>query len=132
MTDTQKVDEEPLGTRIDQLFKLREERLAKAKEVEELKKIETNTVKAIMTTLEDSGMSKATGKLATFALKEMTVPKVVDFDKLSRYIIDTGYVHLLGRNVSAPAFRELVELEGEVPGVEPYTFSKHSLTRSSK
>lgn len=132
MNDTPKTNELSLGGQIDALYELREERLAKSREVDKLKKIEEDGVKAIMSTLEELDMEKATGKLATFSINETTVPKVVDFQRLSEYIIKTGYTHLLGRSVSAPAYRELVELEGDIPGVESYTFNKHSLTRSSK
>jgi hypothetical protein len=120
------------GQLIDFLFELRATRLDKAKEVDVLKKEETALVKELMTSLHDADENSVSGKLATFSIKEHTVPKVVDYNKLKEYIMETGFVHILGRTVSAPAAREIWDIDESIPGVEPLTLDKHSLTRSTK
>lgn len=132
MNATVKTDDVSLGKLIDNLYKLRAKRIEKQHEVDDLKKEEDENVKLIMMKMEESGLESVSGRTATFSTYETTVPKLVDYNALIGYIKDSGHIHLLGRRVSATAYRELYELEGGVPGVEPYTFSKHSLTRSKK
>lgn len=120
------------GQLIDFLYELRETRLEKSKEVDRLKAEETAIIKDLMTSLHEADENSVSGQLATFSIKEQTVPKVVDFNKLKEYIVNTGYVHLLGRTVSAPAAREIWDIGEQIPGVEPLTLDKHSLTRSSR
>jgi hypothetical protein len=129
MSNTQS---KPVGEQIDILLDIRTQRLAKAKEVEELKKNETKLTEQIMSSLQELGMTSGKGQLATFSYKPHTVPKLVDFNAIKAYIMETGNLQLFEKRISAPAFRELFELEGGVPGIETYTFDKPSLTRSKK
>lgn len=117
---------------IDELYEIRTQRLAKQKEVEELKTTETKMTEEIMSSLQGMDMISGKGKLATFSYKPFTVPKLVDFNQLKEYILSTGNLQLFERRISNLAFQELFQLEGGVPGVEPYTFDKPSLTRSKK
>jgi hypothetical protein len=125
-------DELPLGSKIDALYNLRAERLEKSKEVDRLKTIETELTNQILNSLQQSGMKKATGALATFSYTSTTVPKLIDYNSLKEYILTSGNIQLLERRISTPAFKELFELFGSIPGLEPYTFDKPSLTRSTK
>jgi hypothetical protein len=120
------------GKMIDELYETRKNRLAQQKTVDTYKAIETKLTKDIMALLHDQDTTSISGKLATFSITEKVVPKVVDYNKLKEYIVSTGYVHLLGRTVSAPAAREIWDIDEEIPGVEPLTLDKHSLTRSAK
>lgn len=129
MSDTQN---KSVGSMIDELYELRAKRLEKQKEVEELKTIETKMTEEIMGSLQSMDMISGKGKVATFSYKPFTVPKLVDFNALKEYILSTGNLQLFERRISNPAFQELFQLEGGVPGVEPYTFDKPSLTRSKK
>jgi hypothetical protein len=129
MKDTQS---KSVGTLIDELYELRSLRLEKQKEVDELKTTETKITEEIMGSLQALDMTSGKGKVATFSYKPFTVPKLVDFNALKEYILKTGNLQLFERRVSNPAWQELFQLEGSVPGIEPYTFDKPSLTRSKK
>jgi hypothetical protein len=124
--------EQSVGKMIDELYEIRTRRIAESKSIDAMKKTETSLTKEIMALLQDQDTTSTSGKLATFSITEKIVPKVVDYNKLKEYIVSTGYVHLLGRTVSAPAAREIWDIDEEIPGVEPLTLDKHSLTRSAK
>ena len=122
----------PVGRMIDELYELRTQRLEKDKEVAKLKALESVITEEIMGSLQALEQTGAKGKIATFSYKPHTVPKLVDFNVLKAYILETGNLQLFERRVSNPAWQELFQLEGNVPGIEPYTFDKPSLTRSKK
>lgn len=129
MNDTQN---KSVGSLIDLLYEIRTERLAKQKEVDALKSKEKKMTDEIMGSLQELDMTSGKGRIATFSYKAHTVPKLIDFNALKEYILSTGNLQLFERRISNPAFQELFQLEGGVPGVEPYTFDKPSLTRSKK
>lgn len=129
MSDTQS---RSLGTIIDERFFLRTQRLEKQKEVDELKKKEQEVEEEILAALKDAGLQRASGHIATASANSETVPTVTDWDEVYNYIQSKGYFHLLQRRVSAPAYRELLTIEGAVPGIDPTVITKLSITKASK
>ena len=114
-----------LGTEADRLLALRTKRIELSKEVDALKAQETELQNKIIEDLMGISLTSASGK-------SQTVPTVVDWSKLEDFIAETGYFHLFQRRVSGPAYIELLEKDGSVPGVEPTTLTKLSLARSTK
>jgi hypothetical protein len=121
-----------LGTEADRLLALRTKRIELSKEVDALKAQETELQNKIIEDLMGISLTSASGKSATVSLRSQTVPTVVDWSKLENFIAETGYFHLFQRRVSGPAYIELLEKDGSVPGVEPTTLTKLSLARSTK
>jgi hypothetical protein len=120
---------EPLGKLIDKLDLLREK---KREAAEKLKACETEydaLSQTLLERLQTEGMDKATGKKATISVSKTIVANIVDFDALAKYVKRTGFFHLFQRRISDPAFRELYESKGVVPGLEPFT--KVKLNHSS-
>lgn len=120
---------EPLGKLIDKLDLLREK---KREAAEKLKACETEydaLSQTLLERLQTEGMDKATGKKATISVSKTVVANIVDFDALAKYVKRTGFFHLFQRRISDPAFRELYESKGVVPGLEPFT--KVKLNHSS-
>lgn len=120
---------EPLGKLIDKLDALRD----KKREAAEAAKVADAAYEALSQTLlerlQTEGMDKATGKKATISVSKSVVANIVDFDALTKFVKRTGYFHLFQRRISDPAFRELLESKGVVPGLEPFT--KVKLNHSS-
>lgn len=58
--------------------------------------------------------------VATVGINEKVVPQAEDWDQVYRYIQETGNFFLLNRALNAAAYRELVESEGDVPGLKPF------------
>ena len=121
-----------LGTLIDQRFALRVTRMAKGKEVEELKREERGLDDQIMEKMRETDQLVAGGKTANVSLNPTTVSHVVDWDKVHEFIRESGHWHLMQKRISEPAYREMLTLEIQVPGVEPTTLTKLSLTKVSK
>ena len=53
----------------------------------------------------------------TISLKTEVVPTVEDWDALHQHITDTGRFELLQKRMSATAYRELLQLGMDLPGV---------------
>lgn len=139
-----------LGSLIDKLNNTREETRAlnvKVKESEARYKELEDQIKA---RLADEGMDKATGKLATVSISNVTVATVTDWDLVYALIKKKNAFHLLQRRVSDPAFRELYDQEYNklaskkgfdpeklddalvVPGFKPFTKVNLNLTTLKK
>lgn len=119
-----------VGSLIDKLDDLREK---KRKIDEQLKLVENdyNTLQqTLIERLQQEGMDKASGKKATVSLSSTIVANTTDWDALCKYVKRTGYFHLFQRRISDPAFRELLETKGKVPGLEAFT--KVKLNHRSK
>jgi hypothetical protein len=125
------MSEVQIGKLIDDHYRTRERRLTAEKAIEELKKIEAELAEMIMNALDDAGLSKATGGLATAAVVEGLVASVEDWDEFYKYIQRNKAYHLLERRVANDAYRE--ELDNRkginLPGVVPFIRRKISLTK---
>lgn len=100
-----------IGSLIDQLTKIRDKRRELAAKDDELK-AEYATIEAgLIAALKEQGMEKATGKLGTASLSNVTVATILDWDAAWKLI--PKYPHLVQRRISDPSFRELLELKGE-------------------
>ena len=120
----------PLGLQIDALFKIREE-LRANQEIE--KKIQARISEAelvLMETMEQQGVDKSTGKLATVSISETVTGNVTDWDAFWAYVYKNKFGHLLQRRISDVAIREIFETKRQVPGVEPFTKRKLNLRKT--
>lgn len=61
------------------------------------------------------------GARISVSISEQTVPTVTNWQAVYDYIERTGRFQLFERRMSSAAFREIIGLEGEVPGVQPFT-----------
>jgi len=71
--------------------------------------------------LDDQGMEKASVPEGTASINETVLPQVVDWDAFYAYILENDALFLLQRRPAAAAYRELLESDQTIPGVEPYT-----------
>lgn len=111
----------PLGTGIDKLDELREQKRVLETKVKEIEDTYNELAESLMARLDAEGADKATGKKATVSISKSLTGQVEDWDKFSAYVIKNKYLHLLQRRLSDPAIRELLETKGKVPGVTPFT-----------
>jgi len=121
-----------LGSLADKLLDLRTERLRLERQAKDLKGEESKLQANILEILAEQGLTKASGHSATVSVQAQTIGTVSDWSKFEKYVYDTKRFHLFQRRISNPAYIELLELEGSVPGVDPTTLTKLSLTRASK
>lgn len=119
-----------LGELIDNMWALREERVAADAVVDGIKAKIAAVEAQIDERMEAEGMTKATGTKATVSFTFTTIADVQGdggWTKLYAYIKKTGYWHLLHRRVTDAAYKELLEAGKKVPGVEPFTKKRINL-----
>ena len=91
--------------------------------------INKELVDKILERMASENMPKASGRRATVSRSETLVGQIEDWEALTKYISRTKNFQLFERRISAPAFRELFEMKGAVPGLTPFT--KVSLKHTS-
>ena len=113
-----------IGTKIDTLHNIREQKRALEKEIESLQEQAAMLESELIDQMDAEGVTKSTGKHASVNIGENVKPSVEDWDAFYRYINRTKSFHLLERRPSVTGCRELFELKGKIPGVVPFTQRK--------
>lgn len=121
-----------LGQAIDQLYEARAERLAKAKEVKDLQIKEATAKVQVLALLRESGLEKASGKLATAGITTEDIPFVKDWDAVFDYIKSNDRFDLVQRRIGVVAWRDLFKDNILVPGTEAAIDVDISLTKSKR
>ena len=121
-----------LGATIDKLYALREDRLDHERKVKKMKEEEQDVRNDILQALENSGLEKASGGLATCGIKRSTVPLVTDWDQFHNWIRENNRFDLLQKRIAVVAWREMMEDGKLIVGTEPVSDVDITLTRSSR
>lgn len=117
----------PLGSMIDNLWQLRED---KRKSEAATKLIEKDIEAAeteLLERLDKEGMDKATGKLGTISVGEALVGTIEDWDAFTAFVAKSKNFQLVQRRISDVAYRELLGMGKPVPGIKPFTKRKLNL-----
>ena len=121
------------GKIVDDLYKLRAQRLLLEKKVDELKAKETAHKKLLMIDLPALGLESASGKLATASLQANLVPQILDAAKdwplLYAYINKHHSYEMLHKRLSTEPFQERWAAGETVPGVACVKVISVSLTK---
>ena len=72
----------------------------------------------IIISLKDQGIDRVGNDACTVSIKQEIVPTVRDWDAVHQHVIATGQFELMQKRMSAVAFRELIQMGQDVPGVE--------------
>ena len=80
-----------------------------------------------MENMDKDGIDKMTGRKATVSISTSVVATVEDWDAFLAFVYRTKSGHLLQRRVSDPAWREMIEIKGKVPGTQPFTKKRLNL-----
>lgn len=121
-----------LGQEIDALYAKRAERLALDKQVKELKEQEVVLREALLHRLQDTGLQRASGGLATASIKSSVKPIVADWDKVYAYIKENDRFDLVHQRISSLAWADLLAAGTLVPGTESFTELDINLTKASR
>jgi len=73
----------------------------------------------LLNQLDEQGLSRTANDKASVSINQDTVPEVTDWDALYEHINNTKDYSLLQRRVSSTAYKELLKLGEEVPGLQP-------------
>jgi len=88
-------------------------------ELKGLREQENDIDLELLKKLDTEGLKKTANEVASVSIKEETVPDVHDWDALYEHIKQTGDFSLIQRRVSSTAYRELLKLGENVPGLQP-------------
>lgn len=118
-----------IGACADRLYKLREERYALNKKIDEIKEEEARITEHVINTLPKSEATGVAGKTARVAVKTKVVPQVHDWTAFYAFVKKTGAFDLMQKRLSDKAIAERWENKKAVPGVEPHNLVTLSLTK---
>jgi len=121
-----------LGPAIDALYNLRELRLELERKAKGLKEQEQEARNAILDCLEQSGLNKASGQVATAGKRISVIPLVTDWDQVFGYIKDHDRFDLVQKRISVLAWRETHDNGETIPGTEPVEEYDITLTKASR
>lgn len=71
--------------------------------------------------MDAEGVSRTANDAASVSINEDTVPNVDDWDALYEHVTSTQDFSLLQRRVSSTAYKELLKMGENVPGLSPRT-----------
>lgn len=71
--------------------------------------------------MDAEGVSRTANDAASVSINEDTVPDVIDWDALYEHVTSTQDFSLLQRRVSSTAYKELLKMGENVPGLSPRT-----------
>jgi hypothetical protein len=115
---------------VDRLYNARQDRLAKQKEVDELRKVETELHDAFIQALSDAGASEVSGKDGHGKLVLKMKAKVVNWDLFYKFIAKDKAWEFLQRRVNDAVVKERWDAGKKVPGVEQEVFTDLSLGKA--
>lgn len=121
--DPDNLEDVPLGAVADELYRIREERLALDRQVDELKKVESKLRDHIINTLPKSEANGIAGKVVRVTINTKVVPRAKDWDAIYAYVKKNaarGGFALLQRRLNEAAVKEIWESGKKVPGVETF------------
>ena len=87
--------------------------------LKELKQKKNDLEAQLIAKMEDQGVDRTGNDRCSVSLKTETVPTVEDWDEVYKLILSTEQFELLHRRMAASAYRELLSLDMELPGVKP-------------
>jgi len=121
-----------LGEAIDKLYTTRAARLALARDIKELQAKEAAAKLAVLKLLEQTGLKKASGQLATAGITTDDIPYIKDWDQVYEYIKVNDRFDLLQKRIGVVAWRDLFKDGILVPGTEAAVDTDLSLTKSTR
>ena len=82
------------------------------------KKTQRELETQIVIRMQEQGLDKVSNDLCTISIKQEIVPTVENWDDVHEHIVKTNQFELLQKRMSATAYRELIALGMDVPGVK--------------
>jgi hypothetical protein len=119
-----------LGACADELYELREQRLAAQRIVDELAAREARLREYVVGELERQGATAVSGQHARAGVTFTQLGKVTDWEVFYAHVRATGDFSLMQRRLNEGACRERWEAQETVPGVVPFAVPKISLTKT--
>ncbi len=88
------------------------------KELKALKSDKETNDSAILDIMEGQGIDRTGTDTANVSITERKTPTATDWEKIYAFMLKKGYLHMLQKRLSLKAIEEIIELEGEIDGIE--------------
>ena len=110
-----------MGSLIDAIWAERDQKRHLEAQIKQIEERIAEFQTQLMERMDAEGTDKAQGSKAGVSISKNVVADVKDWDALWAYIAKNKYYGLVQRRVTETAYRELLDLGKNVPGVEPFT-----------
>lgn len=110
-----------LGDLLAERSELKERIEGHNKASQELKVLTEELDERIMAIMDDQHIESTSNKTHNVVIRANEFPNVTDWEAFGKYVNEHQALYLLQRRPSGKALLELIQLEGEVPGVETFT-----------
>lgn len=121
-----------IGEIIDDYYLKRAARLEAQRKTDEAKSAEELVKALLIEKLQELGLAKASGSIATAGIKTVKIPRVIDWDQLYTWIRTNDRFDMLHKRISEVAWRDMISAGENIPGTESMDDIKLSLTKSSR
>jgi len=120
------MNSQPIGTLIDKMFELRENKRNLASQIKDIDTEMGELELILLDKMNEQGTTQIRSPLATATVSQQVVGHVENWDALYQHINENDAFYLLERRLANAAYRELLQMGDELPGVKPFT--KHSIS----
>jgi len=121
-----------LGEAIDLLYTTRAARLTLARELKDMTTTEKEAKFTVLKLLEEAGLQKASGEIATAGILVDDVPFIKDWNEVYAFIREQNRFDLLQKRIGVVAWRDMYKEGILVPGTEAVIDTDLSLTKSTR
>jgi len=121
-----------LGEAIDLLYTTRAARLTLARELKDMTTTEKEAKFIVLKLLEEAGLQKASGEIATAGILVDDVPFIKDWNEVYAFIREQNRFDLLQKRIGVVAWRDMYKEGILVPGTEAVIDTDLSLTKSTR
>ena len=119
MIAEQLAPEKTLNDLIAEKKAIKDEMTALNAQLKDLRAQESDVDIALLKKLDAEGLSRTATEVASVSINEEVVPDVQDWDALYQHVTQTGDFSLIQRRISSTAYRELLKIGENVPGLQP-------------
>jgi hypothetical protein len=121
---------ENLSSLIDSLCLLKGQKKSLEEHIKTVEKAISVKEAEIMAAMDADGVIESKNLVGKVKIGESIVPHVENWDQFYDFIYNNKFFHLLERRPAVLAYRELLTLGRNVPGVLPFTKRKLTFTES--
>ena len=94
------------------------------RELKDLRQTQDEIDVLLLKKMDAEGLSRTANDKASVSINEDVVPDVTDWDQVYQHITETQDFSLVQRRISSTAYKELLKLGENVPGLQPRTIRR--------
>lgn len=117
---------------IDEIYDAHQELKAHRAEEKKIKERIDELEASLMAQMGDVGLTRAGSNRANAIIQESEVPSIKDWDACLEFLIANDMLFFLQRSINQAPYRDLIATGEAIPGVEPFTRRKLSITKIGK